>query len=91
MPVLPITRTGAIGAVLAAIAVVVFVLAIATNGPGSGRNPFAFTWALVVLSGVVEVFAIARRGERSLVGYVALVPVAFLGVLLGMEATGLME
>lgn len=90
-PALPTTRTGALGAVLAAIAVAVFILVVATNGPDTGRNPFAFAWGLVVLSGVVELVAIIRNGERSVVGYLALIPLGFLAVLLGMEATGLME
>lgn len=88
---LPTTRSGWIGAVLAAVSVVVFVLVVALNSPDTGRNPFAFTWGLVVLSGAVELFAIARRGERSVIGFVALLPLAFLIVLLVMEATGLME
>ncbi len=43
------------------------------------------------MSGAVELFAILRRGERSVLGFVALAPFAFLLVLLVMEATGLME
>ena len=89
--VLPTTRSGMAGVVLAAIAVVAFVLAVALNSPETGRNPFAITWVIVVISGAVELFAILRRHERSLVGFVALVPFAFLLVLLVMEATGLME
>lgn len=88
---LPMTRSGRIGAILAGVAVVVFVLVVALNSPDTGRNPFAITWVIVVVSGVVELFAILRRGERSVVGFVALLPFAFLVVLLMMEATGLME
>jgi len=89
--VLPTTRSGMAGAVLAAVAVVAFVLVTALNSPETGRNPFAITWVIVLVSGAVELFAILRRHERSLVGFVALVPFAFLLVLLVMEATGLME
>ena len=89
--VVPTTRSGWIGVVLAAVAIVAFVLAVALDSPDTGRNPFAFTWGLVVVSGAVELFAILRRGERSVLGFVALAPFAFLLVLLVMEATGLME
>jgi hypothetical protein len=89
--VLPTTRYGAIGALLAGIAIVAFILVMATNGPDSGRNPLAFTWGLVLLSGAFELVAIIRYGERSILGFVALLPVAILAVLLFMEATGLME
>jgi hypothetical protein len=89
--VLPTTRYGAIGALLAGLAVVVFILVMAINGPDSGRNPLAFAWGLVMLSGVFELLAIIRYGERSILGVVALMPVAILAVLLAMEATGLME
>ena len=45
----------------------------------------------IAFGGLVEVYAIVRKGERSVVGFVALLPFALLVVLLGMEATGLME
>ena len=89
--VLPRTRSGALGATLSAIAIAVGVIVIATDSPGRGRNVWAYTWALVVLAGATELFAILRRGERSLVAYVALMPFALLIVLLVMEFTGLME
>jgi hypothetical protein len=89
--ILPTTRTGSIGAVLAAFAVVIGVLAVVLDSPTTGRNPWAFTWALVVLAGGIELFAIARRHERSLLAYVALLPFSLLLVLLVMEFTGLME
>ncbi|MGI9117599.1 MAG: hypothetical protein ACR2JV_08190 [Gaiellales bacterium] len=89
--VLPATRAGAIGAVLAALSLVVLVTVIALNSPGTGRNPLAYAWAFVVLGGAIEVYAIARRHERSLLGFVALLPFGLLIVLLLMELTGLME
>jgi lipid-A-disaccharide synthase-like uncharacterized protein len=91
IPVLPTTRAGAIGAALAAVSFVVIVLLIASNSRDSGVNPLAFTWAVILISGVIELYAIARRGERSILGFIALIPAALLIVLLGMEATGLME
>ena len=89
--VLPTTRIGALGAVLAGIAFVILVILIATDSRDQGVNPLAFTWVLILLSGLVGLFAILRRGERSIVSYVALLPFALLAVLLFMEATGLME
>ena len=87
----PTTRTGTIGALLAAFSFALIVVLIATDSRDSGVNPLAFTWALILLSGVIELYAIVRRGERSILGYVALIPAAILVVLLGMEVTGLME
>jgi lipid-A-disaccharide synthase-like uncharacterized protein len=89
--VLPTTRSGTIGALLTAIAFVLLVVLIATNSRDQGVNPLAFTWALIALGGLIQVYAIARKGERSIVSFVALLPFALLVVLLGMEATGLME
>ena len=89
--VLPTTRIGVLGAVLAGIAFVILVILIATDSRDQGVNPLAFTWVLILLSGLVGLFAILRRGERSIVSYVALLPFALLAVLLFMEATGLME
>ncbi len=37
--VVPTTRSGWIGAVLAAVAIVAFVLAVALDSPDTGRNP----------------------------------------------------
>ena len=76
---------------LAGIAFVILVILIATDSRDQGVNPLAFTWVLILLSGLVGLFAILRRGERSIVSYVALLPFALLAVLLFMEATGLME
>ena len=87
--VLPTTRSGTIGALLTAIAFVMLVILIATNSRDQGVNPLAFT--LIAFGGLVEVYAIVRKGERSIVAFVALLPFALLVVLLGMEATGLME
>jgi lipid-A-disaccharide synthase-like uncharacterized protein len=89
--VLPTTRVGAVGAVLAGIAFAIVVILIATNSRDQGVNPLAFTWLLVLLSGLVGLFAIVRRGERSIISFVALLPFVLLTVLLFMEATGLME
>ena len=89
--VLPTTRSGTIGALLTAIAFVMLVILIAPNSRDQGVNPLAFTWALIAFGGLVEVYAIVRKGERSIVAFVALLPFALLVVLLGMEATGLME
>ena len=89
--VLPTTRVGAVGAVLAGIAFAIVVILIATNSRDQGVNPLAFTWLLVLLSGLVGLFSIVRRGERSIISFVALLPFVLLTVLLFMEATGLME
>lgn len=89
--VLPTTRTGALGAVLAGIAFFILVILLATDSRGQGVNPLAFTWVLILLSGLVGLFAIVRNGERSIISFVALLPFALLAVLLFMEATGLME
>ena len=89
--VFPATRSGTIGALLTAIAFVILVILIATNSRDRGVNPLAFTWALIAFGGLVEVYAIVRNGERSILAFVALLPFALLVVLLGMEATGLME
>ena len=88
---LPTTRSGAVGALLAAFSVVAFAAASAHTTPTIGRDLFAVTWLIVLASGVVELFAILRRRERSLVGFAALLPLGLLLVLLVMEATGLME
>ena len=89
--VLPTTRSGTIGALLTAIAFVLLVILIATNSRDQGVNPLAFTWLLILLSGLVGLFAIVRRGERSIISFVALLPFVLLALLLFMEATGLME
>lgn len=89
--VLPTTRMGVIGAVLTGIAFVILVILIATDSRDQGVNPLAFTWLLILLSGLVGLFAIVRRGERSIISFVALLPFVLLALLLFMEATGLME
>ena len=89
--VLPTTRTGVVGAVLTGIAFAVLIVLIAVDSRDQGVNPLAFTWVLILLSGLIGLFAIVRRGERSVVSFVALLPFALLVVLLFMEATGLME
>lgn len=89
--VLPTTRVGAVGAVLAGIAFAIIVVLIASDSRDQGVNPLAFTWGLILLSGLIGLFAIVRRGERSIISFAALLPFALLVVLLFMEATGLME
>lgn len=91
----PTTRLGIAGALLAALAVAVAVVVIATDAARSGpdANPrlgWSAVWLIVVASGILTGVALAR-GERALLAWVALTPTALFAVLLVMELVGLME
>ena len=93
IPFLPPTRLGRIGAILAAVALAIFGAGVAlqVQDHAAAFNPLAFSWFLILASGAVELIAIVRRGERSILGFVALVPSALLLLLFAMELVGLME
>lgn len=87
--VLPQTRLGSVGLGFAAFAVAVAIYLIATET--GGPTAWSFVWAPTLVAGVIELVAVIRKHERSVLGFVALVPLGLFLVLLLMEITGLME
>ena len=87
MAVLPQTTLARVGLGIDVAAIAVFAaLLVSGYGVGLGLPLFA-----LALGAVLVLVAIVRRGERSLLAGLALLPGAFLLLALIAEITGLME
>lgn len=91
----PTTRLGIAGALLAALSVAVAIAVIVADATRSGPDPdlrlgWSAVWLIVVASGILTGVALGR-GERAVLAWIALVPTALFAVLLVMELVGLME
>jgi len=90
-PILPTTRLGWCGVLLALIAVVLYIVLIAVEAREASAVPFMIALAAIVGSGAIELVAIIRSGERSILAAASLVPAALIIVVLLAEVTGLIE
>lgn len=87
----PTTRLGIAGSLLAALSVAVMVADATRSGPDPDlRLGWSAVWIVVVASGILTGIALGR-GERAVLAWIALAPTALLAVLLVMELVGLME
>ena len=97
MATYPTTAAGRRGVVLVAAGVAAYVLFVVANdalqGLGSPWRVLALLGSQVILlgGGAICAVAVARRGERALAVYLALVPVALMLLLILAEVSGLME
>lgn len=94
MRILPNTRLAWIAIVVDAIAIAVYAgfLSVADRSAGGGRMiSLGLPLLAMAAASLLVVVAIARRGERSLLAWIALIPGVLVLVALIAEATGLME
>ena len=92
-PFLPATGLGWAGVVVALLGLAALVVLISLDrGPDTPAGvPGLWVAWLGITVGAAILFVALRRGERSLLALIALVPFALFVILLLMELTGLME
>lgn len=94
MRILPSTRLAWVAVAVDAIAIAVyagFLVVADRSGDGGRLISLGLPLLAMAAASVLVLVAIARRGERSLLAWVALVPGVLVLLALIAEATGLME
>lgn len=94
MRILPVTRLAWVAVAVDAVAIAIYAgFLLASDGPDGGNRMLGLGPPLLAMAAasVLALIAIARRGERALLAWIALVPGGLVVLALIAEATGLME